>query len=94
MSILNMSRGSNGLRPAADFLFFWRAVTMAGRKMSHLTTLFRRARGSPFLSRRLRMVCWSKSPGCDMSASLVKVMGAMDEKLIYDIILENLKVIN
>ena len=53
---------------------------MAGRKISHLTTLFSRASGSPFLSRRLRMICWSKSPGCDMSASLVKEMRSMGEK--------------
>ena len=80
MRILNMSRGSNGLRPAADFLFFWRAVTMVGRKISHLTTLFSRARGSPFLSRRLSMICWSKSPGCDMAVSSVKAMRSMGEK--------------
>ena len=75
-----MSRVSNGLRPAADFLFFWRAATMVGRKISHLTTLFSLASGSPFLSRRLSMICWSKSPGSDMASSSVKAMMSMGEK--------------
>ena len=32
MSILNMSRGSNGLRPAADFLFFLESRHDGGQK--------------------------------------------------------------